>query len=137
MTLKHSDKNVPTFLPFLSRLKQINGFKQFVRTMDSFQLTNPIFLTSLFIGATILALASGAFQLYGGDEEDGPRTVKPKAVVRDGILGAIFTAMAWTLVPDSMKSMTESLGSSVTAAAASTVSSAIPDFDLQVGPARF
>jgi hypothetical protein len=119
------------------RLKQKNGFKQFVRTMDGLDLTNSTFLLSLVIGAVALAAISGAFQMYTGDEEEGPRTVKPKAVVRDGILGAIFTAMAWTLVPDSMKSMTESLGSTVSAAAANTVGGSVPDFDLQVGPARF
>ncbi len=107
--------------------------------MDGLDLTNSTFLVSLVIGAVALAVISGAFQMYTGDDEDGPRTIKPKAVVRDGILGAIFTAMAWTLVPDSMKNMTESLGSTVTAAAASTVGSVggASEFDLQVGPARF
>jgi hypothetical protein len=118
------------------RLKQLNAFKGLVRTMDNFDLSNPTFLTSLVIGAVILAAASGAFQMYTGEEGEGANAIKPKAVVRDGILGAIFTAMAWTLVPDSMKHVSESLSSTVTAAASAAIPSS-PDFDLQVGPPRF
>ena len=107
--------------------------------MDNFDLSNPTFLTSLLVGAVVLAAISGAFQMYTGEESEGAHAIKPKAVVRDGILGAIFTAMAWTLVPDSMKQMSESLSSTVTAAAATASSAAsnAPDFDLQVGPPRF
>lgn len=118
------------------RLKQLNAFKPLDRTMDNFDLSNPTFLTSLVIGAVILAAASGAFQMYTGEEGEGVGAVKSKAVIRDGILGAIFTAMAWTLVPDSMKHVSESLTSTITSAAsaATPVSS---DFDLQIGPPRF
>ncbi len=107
--------------------------------MDNFDLSNPSFLTSLLLGAVVLAAISGAFQMYTGEEGEGAQAIKPKAVMRDGILGAIFTAMAWTLVPDSMKQMSESLTSTVTAAAATASSAAsnAPDFDLQVGPPRF
>lgn len=103
--------------------------------MDNFDLSNPTFLTSLLVGGVVLAAISGAFQMYTGEEGEGANAIKPKAVVRDGILGAIFTAMAWTLVPDSMKQMSQSLSSTVTAAAAAA--SNAPDFDLQVGPPRF
>lgn len=103
--------------------------------MDNFDLSNPSFLTSLLLGAVVLAAISGAFQMYTGEEGEGTHAIKPKAVMRDSILGVIFTAMAWTLVPDSMKQVSESLTSTVTAAAA-TASNA-PDFDLQVGPPRF
>ena len=85
--------------------------------MDIFDLSHPTFLTSLVIGAVILAAASGAFQVYSGEEGEGVQAIKPKAIIRDGILGAIFTAMAWTLVPDSMKQVSASLTSTVTAAA--------------------
>ncbi len=107
--------------------------------MDNFDLSNPTFLMSLLVGAVVLAAISGAFQMYTGEEAEGTRAIKPKAMVRDGILGAIFTAMAWTLVPDSMKQMSESLTSTVTAAAATASSAAsnTPDFDLQIGPPRF
>jgi hypothetical protein len=107
--------------------------------MDNFDLSNPTFLTSLVIGAVILAAASGAFQMYTGEEGEGTRAIKPKAVIRDGILGAIFTAMAWTLVPDSMKHVSESLSSTVTAAAsaAKPLAGGASDFDLQIGPPRF
>jgi hypothetical protein len=97
---------------------------------------NPMFLISLLIGAAILAGISGAYQIYGPESEGH---VKPKAVMRDGILGAIFTAMAWTLVPDSMKQVTESVTSSVATVATSAVSISpgLGDYDLQIGPARF
>jgi hypothetical protein len=97
---------------------------------------NPMFFVSLLIGAAILAGISSAYQVYGPESEG---QVKPKAVMRDGILGAIFTAMAWTLVPDSMKSVTESVTSTVATAATSAVSVApgLGDYDLQIGPARF
>jgi hypothetical protein len=64
-------------------------------------------------------------------------------LVRDCLLGAIFTAMAWNLVPDSMKSLTDSVSVTVSTAAstvAETASSTVSktaDIDLQVGPARF
>lgn len=105
-------------------------------------LTNPIFYVSLVIGSVILAAASFVQQRQGEEEQE----VKPKAVLRDGILGAIFTAMAWTLVPDSMKHMSESVVSTVssaTTAAATSATTALNsgggsmDIDLQVGPARF
>jgi hypothetical protein len=97
---------------------------------------NPMFMISLLIGAAILAGISSAYQVYGPESEGH---VKPKAVMRDGILGAIFTAMAWTLVPDSMKSVTESVTTSMTTVATSAVSVApgLGDYDLQIGPARF
>ena len=59
--------------------------------------------------------------------------------MRDAILGGIFVAMAWTLVPDSMTTITDSVTTTVVTAAntatASTVKS--PEIDVQVGPAHF
>lgn len=97
---------------------------------------NPMFMLSLLIGAVLLAGISSAYQVYGPESEG---EIKPKAVMRDGILGAIFTAMAWTLIPDSMKHVTESVTSSVATVATSAVSVApgLGDYDLQIGPARF
>jgi len=91
---------------------------------------------SIFIGALIAAAASAGFQKYGSDEDSEFNT---KGVIRDAILGGIFVAMAWTLVPDSMTSITESVSSTVASATtvtAPTVSKS-SDFDVQVGPARF
>ena len=104
--------------------------------MDSVELTNPMFLASVVLGACLLVASSAAYQMYGPDSEG---QIKPKALLRDGLLGGIFAAMAWTLVPDSMKQMSETLSSTVTAAAATASSAASnsPDFDLQVGPPRF
>jgi hypothetical protein len=100
-------------------------------------LESPMFFMSVLIGAGFLALSSFAWQKYS-DETEGQ--VKPKAVLRDGILGAIFTAMAWMFLPDSMKSLTESIASSMsstTTAVASTTHAISSDYDIQIGPARF
>ena len=112
--------------------------------MDSVSLTNPTFWMSVVVGAIVLAAANGAWQMFGlrdEEEQQQPRLLNKKAMARDGILGAIFTAMAWTLVPDSMKSLSDSVGSGVATAAATTASlsrsSGSADFDLQIGPARF
>ena len=108
--------------------------------MDVFE--NPMVFATVVVGAIFLAGVSSLYQLYGPETEG---TVKPKAILRDGILGAIFTAMAWTFVPESMKGVAESLSStmstvatvpSITGGASKSVSFA-PDFDIQVGPARF
>jgi hypothetical protein len=93
-------------------------------------------ITTILIGAIILAAISGIYQL---NSEESGKTIKPKAVLRDGILGGIFTAMAWTLVPESMKSITESVTTAASTAATTAVSAAANPFeyDVQVGPPRF
>lgn len=107
--------------------------------MESIPLTSPKFMLSCLVGAAILASASIAFQKFGEkDDEMQSSEVKPKAVLRDAILGAIFTAMAWTLVPESMESVTQTVTSNIGSSSGSSVSSIIgQDFDLQIGPARF
>ncbi len=94
---------------------------------------------TVVVGAIFLAGVSSLYQIYGPESEGA---VKPKAVLRDGILGAIFTAMAWTFVPESMKGVADSLSSTMAtvpamAGGASKSVSFAPDFDVQVGPARF
>ena len=90
---------------------------------------------SIFIGAALAAAASAGFQKYGSEDDS---QINIKGIIRDAILGGIFIAMAWTLVPDSMTSITESVTSTVASAtvAATTVSKG-SDFDVQVGPASF
>jgi hypothetical protein len=59
--------------------------------------------------------------------------------VRDGILGGIFVAMAWTLIPESMTTLSDKVTSSV-AAVTSTATSSVSkasEFELQIGPPRF
>ena len=108
-------------------------------------LTNPTMWLSMVIGAAILAAVSAFLQSQHEDAKPG-EPLNTKAVLRDGILGAIFTAMAWTLVPESMESLTNSLSSSVSTAASSVSNAASEvtkkassgaDIDLQIGPARF
>lgn len=95
-----------------------------------------MFFVSILIGAFALAGVSAGFQKYS-EETEGQ--IKPKAVLRDGILGAIFTAMAWTFLPDSMKTLTESVTTSVSTATTTVASTVahVGDYDVQIGPARF
>jgi hypothetical protein len=114
-----------------------NTFIQFVRTMDVFE--NPMVFATVVVGAIFLAGVSSLYQLYGPESE---KIVKPKAVLRDGILGAIFTAMAWAFVPESMKGVADSLSSTLPTVSSMSggVSKSVhftPEFDVQIGPARF
>lgn len=135
MILRHCKS---TALPRLRNTFRFNGF---VRTMDSLDLTNPLFWGSLVLSAVVVAAVSYGFQM--GKQEDDGEPINQKGLVRDGLLGAIFTAMAWNLVPDSMKNLTDSVSATVSTAAstvAETASSTVikaADIDLQVGPARF
>jgi hypothetical protein len=100
-------------------------------------LTKSSLWISVLIGAIIVAATSAGFQKYSENSE-----IKPKAVVRDAILGGIFVAMTWTLVPDSMTKITDSVTSSVinvanTASTATTSSLKTPEIDIQIGPAHF
>ncbi len=78
--------------------------------------------------------------MYGPDSEG---QIKPKALLRDGLLGGIFAAMAWTLVPESMKGLTQSISSTIGSATTTAVETASSSIglgggpDLQVGPPRF
>lgn len=108
--------------------------------MNGLDFTSPMFLVSLVLGAGFLVAASAAYQVFGPDTEG---QIKPKALVRDGLLGGIFAAMAWTLLPESMKSVTESISSTIGSVTTTAVESASSSIglgggpDLQVGPARF
>lgn len=103
-------------------------------------LTNPKFWISILIGGILLAAVSAGFQKASAESEE--ELINTKGVLRDGLLGGIFVAMAWTLLPESMSSLTESVTNTVSNAT-STVSSTVQktgsemDFDLQVGPAKF
>ena len=104
----------------------------FVRTMD-LDLTKTSLWISVLIGALIVAAASAGFQKYSGDNDS---EIRLKSVARDAILGGIFVAMAWTLVPDSMTSITDSVTTTVVSAT-NTGTIKAPEMDVQVGPAHF
>jgi hypothetical protein len=112
--------------------------------MDGLDLSSPALLGSVVLAAIALAVLSGFLQMYGSEAKSG-EPLNIRAVIRDGILGGIFTAIAWVLVPDTMKGLTSSLSSVATTATKSVVptqsgGSAIPEGfgpELQVGPPRF
>jgi hypothetical protein len=96
-------------------------------------LTKTSLWISVLIGALVVAAASAGFQKYSNDNDS---EIRLKSVARDAILGGIFVAMAWTLVPDSMTSITESVKTTVVSATNTVVTKA-PEMDVQVGPAHF
>jgi preprotein translocase subunit Sec61beta len=103
--------------------------------MDMFE--NPAFVISIVIGGIILAGISSAYQLYS-EENEGK--VKPKAVLRDGLLGSIFVALAWTFIPDSMQGLASKFASTteaVTNVVEKTAQAITSEIDIQIGPARF
>ena len=101
-------------------------------------IENPYFFVTVVSGALLLASVSAGFQYLN---EENNKQVKPKAVLRDGILGAIFTSMAWMFLPDTMKDLTHSVSSIATSTSEATISAvkkSIPsEYDVQVGPPRF
>ncbi len=107
-------------------------------------LASPSLWVSMMVGAALLASVSAFLQSQHEDAKEG-YTLNTKALVRDGLLGAIFTAMAWTLVPESMQSLTSSVTTAAssaattvtTTAASASVAVASGDIDLQIGPAKF
>jgi Na+-driven multidrug efflux pump len=105
-------------------------------------MSSPIFWVSLCVGGIALAAISYGFQIGQDDGESRPLNVK--GLVRDTLLGIIFTAMAWTFIPDYMQTLTSSVSSTIssTATAAAAVKSEgggsiSNDIDVQVGPPRF
>jgi len=117
--------------------------------MDGLELTNPMFWVSIVLGGVIIAAVSYGFQLAQEDPE--AKELNVKGLVRDLLLGGIFTTMAWTLVPDTMKTITNSISSfssttsltPVQIGSGSSTTGTAPtqtlpgDVDIQVGPARF
>lgn len=102
-------------------------------------LENPSFFVSVLIGGILLASISAGFQYMN---EENNKQIKPKAVLRDGILGIIFTAIAWTFFPDTMSNLSSSVTSKVSTATTESVKSVVRsgggfEYDIQVGPARF
>jgi len=77
--------------------------------MDSLELTNPMFWVSIVLGGIIVAAVSYGFQLAQDDQTS--KQLNVKGLIRDVLLGGIFTAMAWTLFPDMMKNVTKSISS--------------------------
>jgi len=127
--------------------------------MDGLELTNPMFWVSIVLGGVIVAAVSYGFQMAQEDAQ-ASKELNVKGLIRDVLLGGIFTAMAWTLVPDTMKSITKSISSSASSAVstassaptavtqqsggstvpavAAVVTQTLPgDVDIQVGPPRF
>ncbi len=103
-------------------------------------LTSGKLWISVLIGALVLAAVSAGFQKAQATEDE---ELNVKGILRDGILGGIFVAMAWTLVPESMTTLSDSVTTTVSTAATKVAAPITRsggggiDIDLQVGPAQF
>lgn len=108
--------------------------------MEGIDFTNTGFWTTVVIGIVIVCIVNVILQ-YQND----PEQINQKAVVRDGILGGIFTAMAWTLAPETMESLAskvvtitkDSTKSVMSGGTSFLESSSFGEIDLHVGPPRF
>jgi sensor histidine kinase regulating citrate/malate metabolism len=105
--------------------------------MDSFW-SLPSFWVSILISC-LLSIGVSAFIQLNTDENK----IKNKALVRDGILGAIFTTIVWVMSPETMDSISSSAQNLIGGAkeAAQTLGSTTyklgEEVDIQVGPAKF
>jgi len=106
--------------------------------MDSFW-SFPSFWISIFVVCALSAGASAFIQL----NTEGKK-LKNKALLRDSILGAIFTTIVWVMSPETMISISNSTQGLVGGAqdAAKTLGTTykmgeIGSVDVQVGPAKF
>ena len=105
--------------------------------MDSFWTTPTYWVSILIVVGISLALSS--FVQSQVDE----KKISQKAVVRDGILGAIFATIVWVMSPETMSSIANSATSLVGGAqeAAQTLGNTqvhkLGEMDVQVGPAKF
>lgn len=107
--------------------------------MDGFSFTDPTFFVTLILGGLFFCLISFAFTQF--ESKDGSIRINKKGLLRDTLLGVIFTTMAWNILPESMKSLGDSIKNTFTSSTTSIKSGgSIPsstDIDLQVGPASF
>jgi hypothetical protein len=109
--------------------------------METIPYTNPVFWATVLIGGLLLCALSASITYYQNKDTEEPK-VNIKGLVRDTILGSIFTAMGWALVPESFESVAKTVTSSVSGVSTNTLmkgGAPLPsaDFDLQVGPAMF
>lgn len=98
-----------------------------------FDYTSPTFLLSCAAGAALLGIGSYILQKQSGNPDN-------KKILRDSILGVIFTLMAWVSVPDTMKQLSTSIFSEGAAEAVQEVAKKtvqFQDLELHVGPPGF
>jgi len=95
----------------------------------SFQSTT--FWTAVFIGAVFIGSLSAGMTYYQSEP------LKMKAVCRDSLIGGIFVAILWQLVPESMQSFVGSLPTVDHVFQKVSGGDLSADFDLQVGPPNF
>ncbi len=110
--------------------------------MEGIDFTHSGFWTTVLIGIVVVCIVNVILQ-YQND----PEQINQKAILRDGILGGIFTAMAWTLAPETMESLASKVVSATKDSTHSVISSgssflessssSLGEIDLHVGPPRF
>jgi hypothetical protein len=106
--------------------------------MESFWSLPSYWISILFVVLTSIGLS--AFIQLNNDTKE----LKNKALVRDGILGAIFTTIVWVMSPETMTTLSSSVNNMVGGVQEATqtlgntaLSYKLGDVDIQVGPAKF
>ncbi len=104
-------------------------------------------LTSYWVSLVVVLIVSmGASAFIQKDGEE--KQIKNKALIRDGIMGCIFTTIVWVMSPETMQGISESVEGMVGGAkeasatlgnvgGASASTYKMGEMDVQVGPARF
>ena len=98
--------------------------------------TNTEFWIAIGVGGSLIASLSAGQQVLNKEPSE---PFKVKSVVRDFCFGAFLTAILFMFLPESFHSWI-SVGSSAVQTVTDTVkkgTSAISEYELQVGPARF
>jgi len=114
--------------------------------MDSFW-SSTSFWVSIFV-VVIVSVGLSAVAQMNMDEKE----IRPKSLIRDGILGGIFTTIVWVMSPETMNSIssgvqsmvggakeaTQTLGNTSSSTSSSTTTYSMGGMDdVQVGPAKF
>ena len=96
---------------------------------ESFQSTT--FLTAVFFGALFVGSLSAGMTYYQSEP------LKVKGIVRDSLIGGIFVAILWQLIPESIHTALGSLPTIDNVFKKVSGGDMSADFDLQTGPPNF
>jgi hypothetical protein len=95
--------------------------------------TNPDFWIAIGIGGGVIGILSAAVQ---ASQKNPDTPYRPRAIFRDFFFGAFITATLYMILPESFQTMIAAAQAKVSSGFTS-VASAVPEVEIQTGPARF